>query len=188
MENTHWEDGEESPWAKTHKKGEFEGMRIPFGARVLFKPSETRPGDVPGKWEPDALEGILAGYDMAPGYTWTRRYLVWSLTDFDNMTLRKNIVAEEFPVREPFSVARIVVPAGAWVFPLKDRYDRLNFAIEGDADRAEIDNPQLRVAPPNAEAAQQEEHQAGEVPNYAVDNIPRRLRRRGRPWGRHPRQ
>ena len=54
MENTHWEDGEESPWSKTHKKGEFNGIKIPFGARVYFKPSETRVGDVPGKWEPDS--------------------------------------------------------------------------------------------------------------------------------------
>ena len=93
MQNTHCEDGEESAWSLTHKKGEFTGMKIPFGARVWFKPSDTRPGDVPGKWEPDALEGVFAGYDIAPGYTWTKRYLVWSLTDFDGLPLRKNIVA-----------------------------------------------------------------------------------------------
>ena len=34
MENTHWEDGKESPWSLTHKKGEFDGIKIPFGARV----------------------------------------------------------------------------------------------------------------------------------------------------------
>ena len=41
QENTHWEDGQESPWSMTHKKGEFTGLKIPFGARVLFKPSTT---------------------------------------------------------------------------------------------------------------------------------------------------
>ena len=69
----------------THKKGEFGGIKIPFGARVYFKPPETRPNDVLGKWEPDSLGGIFAGYDMAPGYTWSRRYWVWSLTDFDGL-------------------------------------------------------------------------------------------------------
>ena len=85
MENTHCEDSKESPWSLTHKKGEFDGIKIPFGARVYFKPSETRPGDVPGKWEPDSLGGIFAGYDMAPGYTGFRRYLAWGLTDFNGL-------------------------------------------------------------------------------------------------------
>ena len=112
MENTHWEDGQESPWAKTHKQGEFDGIKIPFGARVWFKPNTSRPADVPGKWEPDGLEGVFAGYEMAPGYTWTKRYIVWAVTDFDGLKLRKNIPAEEFNIREPFRVSRLVVPAG----------------------------------------------------------------------------
>ena len=89
MENTHCEDGEESPYSKTHKKGEFLGTKIPFGARVTFKPSETRPGDAPGKWEEDCLEGIFAGYEMSPGYVWSKRYLVWAVTDFDGLTCAK---------------------------------------------------------------------------------------------------
>ena len=117
MDNTHYEDGDESPWNKTHKKGEFTGLKIPFGARVLFKPSDTRPGDVPGKWEPDGVDGIFAGYDMTPGYHWSKRYLVWSLTDFDGLALKKNIIAEEFNVHEPFSVARLRVVPGPWDFP-----------------------------------------------------------------------
>ena len=28
--NIHWEDGQESPWSMTHKKGEFTGLKIPF--------------------------------------------------------------------------------------------------------------------------------------------------------------
>ena len=62
MENTFWEDGNESPWSLTHKKGEFTGHKIPFGARVFFKPNDIRPNDVPGKNEPDGLEGVFGGY------------------------------------------------------------------------------------------------------------------------------
>ena len=71
--NTHWEDGQESPWSMTHKKGEFTGAKIPLGARVLFKPSATRPNDIPQKWEPDALEGVFAVYYIQPGYTWSKQ-------------------------------------------------------------------------------------------------------------------
>ena len=110
--NTHWEGGEESAWSKTHKKGELGGLKIPFGARVWFKPNVTRPNDVPGKYEPDALEGVFGGYEIAPGYTWIKRYLVWAVTDFDGLKLRKNIAPEEFKLREPFRTSRLVVPAG----------------------------------------------------------------------------
>ena len=138
----------------------------------MFKPSETRPGDVPGKWEEDALEGVFAGYEMAPGYTWTKRYLVWAVTDFDGLNLRKNVIAEEFSIREPFSVARLVVPAGQWTFPLKSKYDRINYQVEGEVERASGET-QLFVAPPNVDVELQELQQQGEVQNYAVDNIPR---------------
>ena len=66
QENTYWEDGRESPRSTTHKKGEFTGLKIPFGARVLFKPSATRPEDIPKKWEPDALEGVLRATTYSP--------------------------------------------------------------------------------------------------------------------------
>jgi len=80
QETTFWEDGHESPWAKTHRKGEFVGLKIPFGARVLFKPSDTRPDDKPSQWAPDALEGVFAGYHLQLGYTWSKQYLVWPIS------------------------------------------------------------------------------------------------------------
>ena len=139
MENTHWEDGEESPWSKTHKQGEFRGIKVPFGARVLFKPNATRPQDVPGRHEPDSVEGVFAGYELSPGYRWSKRYLIWAVTDFDGLKLRKNIPPEEFELREPFRVSRMVVPPGDWSFPLKARYEHWNTAIAGDADRAKLE-------------------------------------------------
>ena len=138
MENTTWEDGKESPWSITHKKGEFAGARIPFGAKVWFKPSETRPDDVPGKWEPDSLEGVLAGYLMAPGYTWTKQYPVWRVTDSDGLSLHKGVAAADFIVREPFHVGRLVVPDGDWQFPLKARYTLINDSIEGGVEKVKL--------------------------------------------------
>ena len=137
----------------------------------MFKPNASRPNDVPGKWEPDSIDGIFVGYEMAPGYTWSKRYIVWAVTDFDGLKLRKNILAEEFQIREPFRVSRLVVPAGDWTFPLKDRYELINSKIEGDKERAELDAP-LFVAPETADPALQEQALL-EPTNYAIENIPR---------------
>ena len=68
---------------------------------MLFKPSDRRPDDKPTKWEPDALEGVFAGYHNQPGYTWSKQYLVWPLTEFDGMKLLASISAADFPFREP---------------------------------------------------------------------------------------
>ena len=138
VENTQTTNGELSAYALTHKH-EFEGLMVPFGARVFFKPGGTRPADVPGKWEPDAIEGVFAGWEIAPGMIWAKRYKIWAVSDFDGLKLRKNIRAEEFPLREPFRVSRLVVPAGDWQFSLKSKYEFINSKAEGDADRAEVD-------------------------------------------------
>ena len=59
-ENIFCEDGCESAWLKTHRKGEFPGPKIKFGARVCFKPCEARPEDRPSEWQPDSVEGVFA--------------------------------------------------------------------------------------------------------------------------------
>ena len=174
MENTHWESGKESPYNKTHKKGEFLGLKIPFGARVDFKPNPTRPNDVPGKFEPDAVAGIFGGYEMNAGYVWSKRYYVWAVSDFDGLSLKKNIPPEQFKLREPFRVSQLKIIPGDWQFPLKARYELINTKIEGDEERAKTDQDPV-LAPPDQPAADQERDQQEAAPNYAVDGIPRDL-------------
>ena len=155
----------------THKKSEFTGLKIPFGARVLFKPSTTRPEDIPKKWEPDALEGVFAGCYFQPGYTWSKQYLVWPLTDFDGLKLNSSIPADEFPLREPHEFGRLVVPPGSWRFPLKARCDFVNGSLAGDSQRRErLCDP--FACPPDAPPVGQNTL-LSEAPNYAVENIPR---------------
>ena len=101
QENTFWEDGHESAWAKTHRKGEFTGLKIPFGARVLFKPSGTRLDDKLTRWAPDSLEGVFAGYLIQPGYTWSREYLLWPIIDFDGLKLLSATRRLTSPLRSP---------------------------------------------------------------------------------------
>ena len=61
------------------------------------------------------------------------------------------------------------MPPGDWAFPLKGRYDRMNFEIEGDQERAEVETTPF-LAPPDAPPA---DPHGEEVHNYAVENIPR---------------
>ena len=99
-----------------------------------FEPSEKRPDDKPTTWAPDFLEGVFAGYHIQPGYTWSKQYLVWPITDFDGLKLLTATLAAEFPLREPHKVGRIVVPPALWRFPLKVRYDFQNASLAGDRE------------------------------------------------------
>ena len=103
---------------------------------------------------------------MSPGYHWSKRFLVWAVTDFDGLNPRKGIRAEDYPVREPFRVSRLVVPDGPWTFPLKARYELLNSAVEGDTERAKLEQSPF-LAPDNADPANHDSL-AQDAPNLAV--------------------
>ena len=68
---------EMSAWCKLHGK-EFEGEAIPLGAHVYFKPNKVRNHDQSHKFDPDAIPGVFAGYEVSPGMGWTRQYRVWA--------------------------------------------------------------------------------------------------------------
>ncbi|MFM7982024.1 MAG: hypothetical protein ACKPKO_22165, partial [Candidatus Fonsibacter sp.] len=60
-------DGDSSsPWELTHGEP-FYGKLIRFGAKVVFKPSDTK-SDSTAKMEPTSLTGVFAGYELASGY------------------------------------------------------------------------------------------------------------------------
>ena len=75
----------ESSYYKTHDI-DFDGLCIPFGARVAFLPTETH-GDTTSTWDTSGNIGVFAGYDLSTGYRWSGRYLVWDLADFINVPL-----------------------------------------------------------------------------------------------------
>ena len=43
--------------------------------------------DKQAKWEAISRVGVFVGYDMKPGYEWSRRYFVWDLDAFQNADL-----------------------------------------------------------------------------------------------------
>ena len=66
-----------SPWFWRHLE-EFPAERLPFGCKVLYLPSSTK--QVPRhKMDGKARVGIFAGYELAPGYKWSKLYFVWDL-------------------------------------------------------------------------------------------------------------
>ena len=49
-----------SPWAMRHGRGEFKGLRVPFGALIDFHPSPV--GESPShKFSPNTVPGVFLG-------------------------------------------------------------------------------------------------------------------------------
>ena len=117
----------DSAYNLRHKKGHFAGLRIPFGAKVTFKPQPVKQKgiDIP-KMADNTKTGVFLGYYLAPGGKWTNEYIVADLEEFVGMDLR---VGRKVKTQR---IQKIV----NWddknvVFPLKAAYERANHTLEG---------------------------------------------------------
>jgi len=116
-------DGGESPYAKRHGKGPFTGKLLPFGSLVTFLPRPEALKRQP-KFENKGRRGILVGYRLHNGGKWTKDYLVFPLTYFDDYDYhRPRNMLELAPILT--QEVEQTMPAGVsgYVFPLKQRYD-----------------------------------------------------------------
>jgi hypothetical protein len=105
-----------SPWAARHGRGEFKGLRIPFGALIDFLPSPVG-ATRDGKFAPNTEPGVFLGYCVHPGGIWRKAYYVASLRDFDN-----HWVDGRFPHVQ--AVCEVVWdPLVPPFFPAKEAYD-----------------------------------------------------------------
>ena len=111
----------------------FGGKAIPFGAKVFFKPTETREPTYGGKFDP----GIFAGYVIGSGHTWSRKYRVWDLADFGSANLGMNAKVPGF-LRKPYITEVVVLPE-IIEFPLKKEYERMNSSLEGIKEVYELE-------------------------------------------------
>ena len=118
-----------TPWQKTHGE-DFKGLRIPFGCAVTFKPNPTKEGES-HKFSGDAIDGIFAGYELGPGYTWHGLYRVWALKDFVDTDLSKFGGVVSHRQRALHKVKALELPKMGIHFPLKQEYDRKNHSLEG---------------------------------------------------------
>ena len=74
----------ETPWERATGKP-FPAARIPFGTKVVFKPSPSRHQDLTEKWDPKARQGVFAGYSMTSSWEWDGYYKVWDLTELHKL-------------------------------------------------------------------------------------------------------
>ena len=101
-------DGD-GPWARRRGSGNFEGLRIPFFAKVRFLPSPTS-SDVESRWNPPATDGVFLGYKLNPGADWSlKEFYVVSLSDFAGKCLHRNARALDVKVHVQ-TVRRVEAP------------------------------------------------------------------------------
>ena len=129
------EPGEEevSAWCKLHGE-EFKGKKIPYGAKVFFKPNVTRDVEQGHKFDSKAIPGIFAGYAVAVGMNGSGHYKVWPLDEFTQQNLAFNAERPIFRLLKPDTV-REVVMSTPLSFPLKDSYEKTNTTLEGLKDK-----------------------------------------------------
>jgi hypothetical protein len=89
---------------------------------------------------------------MDSGYIWSRRYLVWDLSEFENLPLlATKVVAGS--LAQPHSTKQVKLlndgMADSWVFPLKKRYDEETMTLEGRerSREAQLDSEGPPLAP-----------------------------------------
>ena len=131
------DDEGSSAWMK--KFGEhFPGIQLPLGALIDFKPQNSKKGHT---FEGAAIPGIFLGWEMGPGFRWTKRYVVADLKDFDALRLRdsqnKLEVQHTTSIVDPMSL-----PDGKIEFPIKAYYDKVVRSIT-NADQVAIDDALL---------------------------------------------
>ena len=134
-----------TPWQLTHGE-DFDGLRLPFGCQVAFKPNPTKDMES-HKMVGDTVDGIFAGYELGPGYTWTGQYRIWALEDVRDTDLSKFADALSHKHSEMHKAKVVEVHQNGIFFPLKEEYDRLNHTLDGLREVSERENSNYSGAP-----------------------------------------
>ena len=124
-----YKDG--SSYHRAHGQGEAVALRIPFGCAIYFIPADTE-GFPKGKFEGSGEAGVIAGYNMSPGYVWDGGYLCWSLKELANIGMMAKASKHPPGFQSPHVTKKIRFPSGnSCRFPLKEKYDRQFRSIGG---------------------------------------------------------
>ena len=124
-------DSSPSPWEL--RFGEmFEGMAIPFGAKVLFWNNPNRADNTAGKLSPTSVEDVFLGYHVQPGHKWRGEYLVAKLEALDYHVEHNSLTIQR--------TKKIELLPGGFSFPLRVKQDRKE-AIPDDPKLNLIESP-----------------------------------------------
>ena len=90
----------------------FDGLVVPFGAKVIYwnNPKQNATGS--SKFAPTGEEGIFLGYHVQPGFIFKKEYLVTPLKG-----AREAIQDSDFKI---LRVKRMEVPDGDFIYPLQN--------------------------------------------------------------------
>ena len=130
-------DQEVSSWCKLQGE-EFKGSMLPFGALVYFKPSGARNVEQKHKFDPMGIPGVFAGYDLAPGLHWSRKYRVWALADWAKQNLSYDTSSPIPMLKTPPDTERAELKEPL-EFPCKANYERINVTIDGLKEKERLD-------------------------------------------------
>ena len=109
------------------------GLRIPYGARVEYLPSEISPKPTQ-KMDPVSKTGVFLGYLLQPGHVWKGEYKVAALESFVGRDLHRDAPAGKCTVG--IETIRTIIPqSGEWIFPLVVGY---HFQVNGGVSCATL--------------------------------------------------
>ena len=139
------EPGDDGLSAWCHMRGkEFQGNMIPYGAKVYFKPSGAREVEQDHKFDPKAIPGIFAGYNLGSGNHWQHQYKVWELADFAKQNFAYDAMKPERSLLKPHITEKVVMVEPI-EFPLKREYERMNGTLEGMKDKERLDGSSMYI-------------------------------------------
>ena len=115
----------DSAWNKRHKKGQWKGPVIPFGAKVWYRPTKHKADDQQ-KFEQAARCGLFMGYHLLSGGKWKPNGGLLVI-DLEHTFGNGNGMLDPFAPNPKYSVQHIseakLDPQEGIVFPLKPYFD-----------------------------------------------------------------
>lgn len=154
-------DQEVSAWCKLHGEA-FSGKMIPFGALVYSKPSGARHVEQKHKFDPMGIPGVFAGYDLAPGLHWSRKYRVWALADWSKQNPAYDTSAPIPKLKTPHYTERVGLKEPL-EFPCKIKCEKINVTIDGLKEKDRLDgSPDYLPLPPRDDDDDDDDQDGGD--------------------------
>ena len=109
----------------------MDASRPPFRCAVYFTPADAK-GFPKGKFEGSGEAGVIADYNMSPGYALDGEHSCWSLKELAGINMMAKASKHPPGLQSPHVTKKVRLPSGNNChFPRKEKYDRQFRSIEG---------------------------------------------------------
>ena len=121
---SHVNDAKYTPWYKRFGI-KFPGELIPFGCKVDYwvGPKATRKNRE--RFAPTSEPGVFLGYRFQPGMKWRKEISVLPLKELNRNDFHECLT--------PISAYQFKIPGGDYVFPMKERFERIQAGFSSEA-------------------------------------------------------